>query len=77
MLSGTFEYLSKIYVKLMPFIYKIYIDRSKEGKYFGTNGAQTGELLYRRVLAEDIWRSSIISTEDVLLLGVHGSMLKE
>mmetsp|Transcript_26220 Transcript_26220/g.38002 ORF Transcript_26220/g.38002 Transcript_26220/m.38002 type:complete len:762 (-) Transcript_26220:105-2390(-) len=75
--SGTYEYLSKNYVTLMPFIYKIYIDRSEEGEYFGTNGAQTGELLYRHVLAEDFWRSNIVSTEDVLLLGAHGSMLKE
>jgi len=66
-------------IGLLPFLSKALFDDNEGDEFIGENGEYTNELFERNSQLERFWRleNPDISTSESLLLGAHGSMLRD
>mmetsp|Transcript_12913 Transcript_12913/g.27457 ORF Transcript_12913/g.27457 Transcript_12913/m.27457 type:complete len:732 (-) Transcript_12913:141-2336(-) len=76
---STYKELFDNQILQMPYIYKHYIDKNNAGESFGTDGKYTKELLEKHQRTMAFWTEAdiddSISTDDILLLSMHGEDL--
>ncbi|KAL7534053.1 hypothetical protein ACHAXR_006667 [Thalassiosira sp. AJA248-18] len=78
---STYKTLYDNKIIQMPYVYKHYVNHHEQSTEYFVNDSQTSELLRRHRDTIDFWTNADIDnsiiTQDILLLSMHGSDLKD
>jgi len=66
-------------VLLLPFLYRHCISQSQEGDYFGVTGDYTDLITSQQERLKAFWSTSdsTLKTDDIVVLGVHGTVFQD